>query len=49
VSAHLAAFATRYEDMQIAVTLNSAGIIKPIIENAGIRRSFDINQAQGYR
>lgn len=35
LSAQLAAFATRYENMQIAVTLNSASIIKPVIENAG--------------
>ena len=35
LSAHLVAFATRYENMQIAVTLNNASIFKPVIENAG--------------
>jgi iron complex outermembrane recepter protein len=35
LSAQVAAFATRYEDMQIAVALNGASIIKPVTENAG--------------
>lgn len=45
LSAHLAAFATRYENMQIAVTLNSASILKPVIENAGraVSRGIEAN------